>query len=262
MSAESAFDNAPVGPPGRREVDHVADGNYNLRVAELSIFEKDGTHYYKVGFEVADGLLRGKYVEAFSSVTDRAQWLRTCLTIAANREADNLPRWAELYDDEAGRTGTIRKEVVGAIVEAKIETKHGKTKDFLNIYVNKLLKARPTNTREQGAQSEQQEQEQEQAPEAAPAGSYHHNVKGLGSSEGLTAAQVADLVAGHPGNHKVWQAGWPAWKPVDDVPELVPLVREARAKAAPPAPPEDQEDPPLPPADKTLPYSDDEDIPF
>lgn len=60
---------------------------------------------------------------------------------------------------------------------------------------------------------------------------YHYNGPG-GQAQGLTADQIAQKVLAAPGvDHHVWQAGWPGWKSVREVPEI------AAKTAAPPPPP-------------------------
>jgi len=102
-----------------------------------------------------------------------------------------------------------------------------------------------------------------QTPPPAPtAGTFHYD--GAGGKGQYTAQQIAELVgANRAGAHNVWQAGWPAWKGWDTVPEIAGLVPPAAPGSSAPPPPNagppplpSAGPPPLPAAEQVYHYSD------
>lgn len=266
--ARDEFNNAPADG-GRRESDVIQDGTYNFRVVALFVNQKDETHYGKAGLEVVDGLARGKYIENFDAIEGYgAQWFRKFLTIASGRSSDNLPKWADVWDEDSGRTGPIRKEVLGAVVECRVETKRGRDRDFVNIYVNRLVKPagsrdeRPADDRQQEQRDERRQPEPPAEPEPPKQATYHYWSKGGGQAEGLTVDQVADAIRKNPSDtHKVWQKGWEGWRVAADV-EEIDLVLTATKDVSKPPPLPQPGNPPPPNPDTEVPYSTDDDIPF
>ena len=83
------------------------------------------------------------------------------------------------------------------------------------------------------------QQAQGAAPPPLPGqATWHYNGPG-GQGQFSTEEVVSRIVANRDGNHLIWQAGWPAWKPHTEVAEI--------AAALPPVP---AAPPPLPGADK------------
>jgi len=266
MSKE-AFNNAPATGGARRETDTVPDGQYDLKVVAFFVNEKNGVYYGKAGLEVATGLLRGKFIEVFDALEGRgAQWFRTFLTIAAARSADRLPTWDDIFDAETGRTGPIRREVLGAVVACKVATNRGRTKDFVNVFVNTLVtpNGQQQSNLDDLAGDDSDDSSTSAPPPAPPAEVVYHHWSSAGDEqrEDLTMPQLLAAIAEAPtADHRVWQRGWSGdWKSFEDVPEIV----AAMAKASPPAPPKPKQatPPPTPKPATDVPYSDDEDIPF
>jgi len=232
MSSADRFNNAvPSAGSARRESDRIPDGEYRLRVVSLFINPKNREHYYKMGFEVADGLLRGKYTEAFGAISERADWLRGALAVASGRDASNLPTWEDVFDEDAQRTGPIRSDVLGAVVEARITTRQGRTREFVNISVQTLVSAvggskTSVDTREE--------------PEAAQSDEgddgYHFWSKTL-QRENISAREVVEHATNEGGEMKLWRDGWADWKRLADVPEIAAMLPKPEAKPKPPAPP-------------------------
>ncbi len=69
-------------------------------------------------------------------------------------------------------------------------------------------------------------------PPPAPVATKFHYA-GPGGDGEKTATEIASFAKSLPGDHFVWKAGWDAWKPAKEVPEIVALI----GPVPPPLPP-------------------------
>ena len=126
---------------GRREMDHVKDGTYKAAVTDFSVFsDEKGDFYVSWWFEVTGGAAAGSQLQSFSSVSPYSvKFIKRSIS----RVIGKIPEWDELYNEEAGRTGVVRGLVVGREVQITQKTKNNKGKDYVNVYVDKVINGAP-----------------------------------------------------------------------------------------------------------------------
>lgn len=125
----------------RRDMDHIKDGTYKASVTDFSVFsDEKGDFYVSWWFEVTDGAAAGAQLQSFSSV---GPYSVKFIKRSISRVIGKTPSWEELYDEESGRTGVVRGLVVGREVQITQKTKNSKGKDYVNVYVDKVINSAP-----------------------------------------------------------------------------------------------------------------------
>jgi len=142
-TVEDMFDSIDVDDDesgdGQREMDRVPDGTYKTKVTDFSVFNTEkGDYYVSWWFEVTDGAASGAQLQSFSSVTPTSVKF---IKRSVQRVTGKYPGWGEMFDNDVGRTGVLRNEIVGQEVQVTQKTNSKNGKDYVNIYVDKRLKS-------------------------------------------------------------------------------------------------------------------------
>ena len=148
MSAmEDMFNNTQVEENetnGKREMDRISDGTYNAEVTDFSVFSTEkGDYYVSWWFRVSGGAADGAELQSFSSVSPRSIGF---IKKSVRRITGAYPDWSDMFDSDSGRTGPVRYELVGKPVQVTQKTNNRNGKDYVNVYVDKLLESRPAPT--------------------------------------------------------------------------------------------------------------------
>ena len=123
----------------KREMDRVSDGTYKAVVTDFSVFNTEaGDYYVSWWFEVIDGAASGAQLQSFSGVSPHSVKF---IKRSVQRITGKYPAWGDMFDAEAGRTGILRNEVVGKTIQITQKTNNKSGKDYVNVYVDKLLKS-------------------------------------------------------------------------------------------------------------------------
>ena len=142
-SVEDMFDRIEVeetsnGTGEKREMDRVSDGTYKAVVTDFSVFSTEGGDFYvSWWFEVTDGAASGAQLQSFSSVSPHSVKF---IKRSVQRITGKFPSWGQMFDAESGRTGVLRNELVGKHIQITQKTNNKSGKDYVNVYVDKLLK--------------------------------------------------------------------------------------------------------------------------
>tara|TARA_R110000803_G_scaffold27205_3_gene63715 strand:- start:177 stop:671 length:495 start_codon:yes stop_codon:yes gene_type:complete len=124
-----------------REVDQIPDGIYQLKIVRFDYFTTEKGEFHKWGFEVAGGIMAGKYVEKFGSEHPVSiKILKQDLRMVTGR----IPQAGEVFDGH--ETGPIKGELLGKVIDAKKVTKKG----YSNIYINGVASGSYADTKAQG----------------------------------------------------------------------------------------------------------------
>jgi hypothetical protein len=153
---DSAVDDDEGSKPPKREMDRIKDGTYKAVVTDFSVFEKGGDFYVSWWFEVTDGLAAGAALQSFSGVTPKSV---SFIKRSVARVIGSLPSWDDMYDEELGRTGHLQSSIVGRGVQITQKTNNVKGKDYVNVYVDKVINGASREAPNDGAGSEPQEAE-------------------------------------------------------------------------------------------------------
>ena len=122
----------------RREMDRVKDGTYVATVDDFSVFSTEGGDFYvSWWFVVSEGLANGAELQSFSSVNPGSVKF---IKRTVQRITGRFPEWSDLFNTETGRTGSLRDDVLGKSVQITQKTKNKNGKNYVNVYVDKLLK--------------------------------------------------------------------------------------------------------------------------
>ena len=97
-----------------REVDQIPDGIYQLKIVRFDYFTTEKGEFHKWGFEVAGGIMAGKYVEKFGTEHPVSiKILKQGLRMVTGR----IPKAGEVFDGH--ETGPIKGELLGKVIDAK-----------------------------------------------------------------------------------------------------------------------------------------------
>tara|TARA_R100000306_G_C4374495_1_gene141346 strand:+ start:26 stop:568 length:543 start_codon:yes stop_codon:yes gene_type:complete len=141
-SVEDMFDSIEVeetsAGEGQREMDRVPDGTYHTKVTDFSVFNTEkGDYFVSWWFEIVDGVANGAQLQSFSSVSPSSVKF---IKRSVQRVTGKYPEWSAMFNEETGRTGSLRSEIVGKDVQVTQKTNSKNGKDYVNVYVDKLLK--------------------------------------------------------------------------------------------------------------------------
>ena len=143
-SVKDMFDEVQVNDeePSRREMDRIPDGTYKALITDFSVFSTaEGDFYVSWWFEIDEGAASGAQLQSFSSVGPRSV---AFIKRGVQRVTGSFPSWQEMFDEEAGRTGPVRGQVMNRRVQVTQKTNTNNGKDYVNVYIDKLIgKAKP-----------------------------------------------------------------------------------------------------------------------
>lgn len=149
-----------------RVADVIPDGEYPAIVVDFSVFtgKADDTVYVSWWFEVATGTCAGAEVQRFSNLDSPQgpKFVRKDLRRVTGRSVS----YDDLYNEETGKTGPIKVEVLGARVLIKHRTKTVGPNTYRDVWIQSLLA--PPDSSSQGSQSPQDEPEDDQSPQSNP----------------------------------------------------------------------------------------------
>ena len=142
-SMEDMFNNTEANDgnnsTSKREMDRISDGTYNAEVTDFSVFSTDrGDYYVSWWFRVSGGAADGAELQSFSSVSPRSIGF---IKKSVKRVTGAYPTWADMFDGDSGRTGPVRYKLVGKPIQVTQKTNNRNGKDYINVYVDKLLES-------------------------------------------------------------------------------------------------------------------------
>lgn len=142
-SVKDMFDSIEVEEtedgPERKHMDKIPDGVYATNITDFSVFStEEGDFYVSWWFEVTDGVAAGAQLQSFSTVSPASVKF---IKRGVQRVTGKFPAWTDLFNSETSRTGSIRAEIVGKSVQVTQKTKNSNGKDYVNVYIDKLLRS-------------------------------------------------------------------------------------------------------------------------
>lgn len=117
-----------------REMTDLPDGEYDGKIVDFSCFRANsGDWFISWWIELDTGLRAGALLESFRGLNERTVGFaksdfRTIL--------GRIPGWSDMADDETGRTGPIRGEVVGARVRVRQRSRQHQGTTYKDVYLN------------------------------------------------------------------------------------------------------------------------------
>ena len=139
---EKLFNSTPAEEPSntdsktRREMSRIPDGTYSAVVDDFSVFSSaEGDFYVSWWFKITDGAARGESLQRFSMVGERTVGF---IKKDVRTVTGEIPEWDNLFDEEEGRTGSVRASVLGKGVVVTQKTAHKGNKEYVNVYIDRL----------------------------------------------------------------------------------------------------------------------------
>lgn len=118
-----------------RKMDTVPDGAYDAEVTEFSVFVSNaGDYYVKWWFEVDVGPYKGAQLQRFTGLSPKTFGF---VKETIRKVTGSVPEWGSMFAD--GRTGPIRRDIVGQRVQVSQKTSKRGDRSYVNIYVDKVL---------------------------------------------------------------------------------------------------------------------------
>lgn len=171
MSYDSMWNQTPkTSNDGEKPIDEIPDGDYTAIVEDFGAFQsKAGDWYVSWYLRIDSGVQTGKHVQRFSAVNDRTIGrIKADLDLTLGR----IPAWdGELVDEEKGRTGPVRNELVGLRLGIRQRTRRVQANVYRDVYINGVLgrpAAAPETKDEIPEGRWQEERKQTSAPKQRP----------------------------------------------------------------------------------------------
>ena len=212
MSLANIFDTAEVKTAATDDrdwdVDVIPDGGpYKAEIVDFGCFrEKDGERIFvSWKFVVkSPSALSGKRVERFMMLKDNTAGMvkSDLLKVLAY-----TPKFEDLHDEQTGRTGKVRHDIVGARVEIFQSKTESGGKVYVNINMARKLSDPPKREPTPEPEAEPEPKATVEADWILQDGAEEHNgmtVAGIVERLGNDRATALDAL--------VWRPGFPEWR--------------------------------------------------